>query len=121
MFIIKLVALYNLAFGLFHLFFWKLLKWNEQLKRVSSVNKAVVQTLNLCLTFMLLLAAYLFYTSASEIHTTEIGYKLLIGMAIFWLIRALLQIILFNLKERIHQLLLILFLFGVILHTVPLL
>lgn len=117
MFLIKIAALFNIAFGLFHLFFWKLLNWNEQLKRVSSVNKSVVQTLNLCLTFMFLLVAYIYFFYAYEIQTTEIGKTLLVGMTIFWFIRTLLQVYLFDLKERIHKILLFLFIAGIIIHA----
>lgn len=120
MVLIKIAALFNFVFGVFHLFFWKLLNWNEQLKRVSSINKAVVQTLNLCLTFMFLLVAYIYYFYAYDIQTTEIGKALLFGMAFFWLIRTLLQVYLFDLKKRIHQILLILFIAGIIIHASPL-
>ncbi|MFZ5945814.1 MAG: alpha/beta fold hydrolase [Bacillota bacterium] len=66
MLLIKLLALYNFAFGLFHLFFWRILKWNEQLQKVSPTNRAVVQTLNICLTFMFFLVVYFFYFFAME-------------------------------------------------------
>jgi hypothetical protein len=117
---IKLAAIFNLAFGVFHLFFWRLLDWKEQLRRVSEVNRAVIQTLNVCLTFMFLLVSYmcLFYTD--EVRTTSIGKTLLIGMATFWLIRAALQIYYFNLKQRVHQVLLILFIAGIVIHVLGL-
>jgi hypothetical protein len=117
---IKLAAIFNLAFGLFHLFFWRLLNWKEQLRRVSEVNRAVIQTLNVCLTFMFLLVSYmcLFYTD--EVQTTSIGKTMLFGMAIFWLIRAVLQIYCFNLKQRVHQVLLILFIAGIVIHVLGL-
>lgn len=50
--LIQVAAIFNLAFGIFHLFFWVLLDWPGQLKRLSHVNRAVTQTLNICLTFM---------------------------------------------------------------------
>lgn len=63
-------ALYNLAFAIFHLTFWKLLNWKDELQRVSANNRAVMQTLNLCLTFVFFLAAYLyfFHSDDNEIH-----------------------------------------------------
>ncbi len=111
--LIQVAAIFNLAFGIFHLFFWVLLDWPGQLKRLSHVNRAVTQTLNICLTFM-------FFLFAGEFHSSNIGNVLLIGMALFWCIRALLQIFLFNLSERIHQFLLLLFIIGSILYLLPL-
>jgi len=81
--LIKIAAIYNIIFGIFHLYFWKLLNWKEQLKRVSSNNKAVVQTLNICLTFIFFLNAYIFFFYTDEIQTTEIGRILLIGIGLF--------------------------------------
>lgn len=118
MFIIKLAALFNFVLGVFHLFFWKLLKWEEQLKRVSSVNKAVVQTLNICLTFILLLIAFIFFFHSDEVITTSIGKGLLLGMTLFWSVRVFAQLYYFNLKERIHQLLLFIFICGIVIHII---
>lgn len=115
---IIVVALFNFLFGVFHLFFWKLLKWDEQLKRVSSVNKAVVQTLNICLTFLFLLIAYIFFFYSDDVLTTSIGRILLLGMTLFWSVRIVAQLYFFNLKERIHQVLLIIFIFGVVFHII---
>lgn len=120
MLLIKIIAFYNFAFGLLHLFFWRLLKWNEQLKRVSPINSAIVQTLNICLTFVFFLVAYCFYFSPTEIKTTDLGSTLLIGMGLFWLIRAILQIYLYEMKQRIHKILFIIFVLGVFLHVSPL-
>jgi len=118
--LIKILALFNLSFGLFHLFFWKLLNWKKQLKELTAVNRAVVQTLNVCLTFMFFLVAYIFYFSATEIETTEIGSILLCGMGIFWFIRALMQLYLFEMGKKIHKILLVLFFLGAVIHIIPL-
>ncbi|GIQ70408.1 hypothetical protein DUZ99_19610 [Xylanibacillus composti] len=119
MLVIKMLALYNFAFGIFHLFFWKLLKWEEQLKKVSPVNRAVVQTLNLCLTFMFFLVGYCLYSYPAEIEQTDLGRALLLGIGLFWFIRSILQIYLFNMKERVHKILFVLFVFGAVIHISP--
>jgi hypothetical protein len=118
MLMIKVAALFNFAFAVFHLFFWQLLNWKEQLKRVSPVNSAVFQTLNLCLTFMFLLVACMYFFYTEEVLTTEVGRGLLLGMALFWFIRGLLQIYLFDLKKRVHQVLLIIFFMGIVIHLI---
>jgi hypothetical protein len=119
MWMIKILAIYNLGFGIFHLFFWRILRWDEQLKKVSPNNRAVVQTLNICLTFMFFLIAYCFFIYTIEIESTDLGRTLLIGIGLFWLIRAILQIYLFKMKARIHKFLFLLFVVGVLLHIAP--
>ncbi|MVO99718.1 hypothetical protein [Paenibacillus lutrae] len=113
---LMLCAIYNLLFGIFHLTFWKLLVWKVELKRVSPDNRAVMQTLNLCLTFVLFLMAYLYFFHADEMRTTSIGEAVTYGAMIFWMVRTILQIMLFNLKKRVHQILLVIFLTGVVVH-----
>jgi hypothetical protein len=52
------VGIYHLGFALFHLGFWKLLRWKEELARLGHVNRDVMQILNICL-------AYLFFAFAA--------------------------------------------------------
>lgn len=119
MLLIKLAAYFNFAFGVFHLFFWRLLHWKEQLKLVSAVNRAVIQTLTICLTFMFFLVAYLCLFNTADILSTKIGQTLYVGMAFFWFLRTIAQIYFFNLKERVHQILLMLFIIGIAVHILP--
>lgn len=76
-----------------------------------------MQALNLSLTFFFLLGAYLLLMHSSEIVTTRIGATIRIGFLLFWIWRTIQQIVLFNLSKRVHQILLILFLLGVGLHS----
>lgn len=115
--LIKVIALYYVLFGVFHLFFWKLLEWKEQLMNLTPTNRAVVQTLNLCLTFMFFLVAYCFYFYASEIRSTGIGHALIVGMGLFWVVRAILQLLLFDTRQTIHKGLFIVFVIGIVLHV----
>ncbi|MHB8947246.1 MAG: hypothetical protein ACYC6I_12015 [Bacillota bacterium] len=106
-------GLYNLAFGFFHLTFWRLLKWREQLTRLSSTNRAVMQTLNLCLTLFFFLGAYLYLAYPAEVRTTGFGRAFAVGILIFWVARAAEQVIFFDLKHRVHQILLAVFIVGI--------
>jgi len=38
-------GIYNLAFGIYHLMFWKLFKWKEDLKNIHLVNRGIMQIL----------------------------------------------------------------------------
>jgi len=112
-----LCAVYNLMFFIFHLTFWKLLRWKVELNQVSSTNRAVMQTLNLCLTFIFLLASYLYFFHMDEMSTTSIGKAFSYGILLFWILRTALQFILFDLKKREHVILLVVFITGVLIHS----
>lgn len=114
-------GIYNLCFGLFHLAFWRLLHWRDQLPRLSETNQAVVQALNLCLTFFFFLVAYIYLQHGDELRTTGIGKTAAVGMLLFWLFRTGQQLTLFDLKKRVHQLLLGIFCLGIFMHGAVLL
>ena len=44
-------GIYNLLFVIFHLFFWRLFDWKNDLVSLTSINRAIMQVLNLCLMF----------------------------------------------------------------------
>ncbi|HEY3315382.1 MAG TPA: hypothetical protein VGL40_08950 [Bacillota bacterium] len=111
-------GLYNLGFGLFHLTFWRLLNWREQLKALSPTNRAVMQTLNLCLTLFFLLSAYLYLFYPTEIRGTGVGRAFALGMLVFWIARTLEQAFLFRLEQRVHRILLAVFVLGVFINGV---
>lgn len=110
-------GVYNLAFGLFHLTFWRLLHWREQLPKLSWTNWAVMQALNLCLTFFFFLAASLYLIYPKELQTSSLGAAVAVGILGFWILRTVLQLVLFDLKHRVHQILLVVFGVGILLHV----
>lgn len=110
-------ALYNLGFGLFHLIFWKLLRWRVELPRLSPVNAAVMQILNLRLTWLLFLLAYIYFAHPGALAGTPLGRALAWGAWLFWAGRAVEQALFMNLRRRVHQVLFLLFLAGAALHA----
>lgn len=50
-------GVYHVAFAIFHLIFWKLFRWKEDLASLSVINQAVMQILNLCLTVVFLITS----------------------------------------------------------------
>lgn len=87
--LIRIGGCANIGWLIFHLLFWRLFEWRSELRRVSFVNRNVVQILNLCLSF-----CFLFFAAVSLRHTEEllrpqphIGHTVLAGIAIFWVMR----------------------------------
>lgn len=82
-------GIYHLFFVFFQLTFWrgKLLNWREELPRMSSKNRFVIQMCNLAVIVCKFLFAYisLFYTH--ELLNPGLGKTLLWGIGLFWLAR----------------------------------
>jgi hypothetical protein len=66
-------GLFNAAFAVFHLSFWRLFRWKSELAKLTSMNRAVVQVLNLCLTFAFVLFAYVSFAHVPAMLTTDLG------------------------------------------------
>ncbi|ACB76312.1 hypothetical protein [Opitutus terrae] len=111
---------HSLAFGVFHLGFWRLFGWRTELANVSRVNRGIMQVLNLCLTFLFFAIGVLILVHRAEMTTTAIGRSLLAVMALFWIVRLVQQAIFFNLRHHASFVLSGLFLLGAALHALPL-
>jgi hypothetical protein len=110
----------NFLLAIFHLFFWKIFRWREELPRISPANRAVIQILNFCITFLLFLQAYLLFFYAPEMVRTKLGQVLLISFAAFWFFRALLQPVFFGAKKPVSIGFTVFFLFMGGLYTAAL-
>jgi len=115
--LVKIGGIYSLAFAVFHLFFWRLFNWKEELRRLSPLNRAIMQVLNLCLTFVFLIFGYISLAHAQELISTSLGQSLLVLIALFWLARALEQIIFFKLRHWGSWIFLLIFLGGTALYA----
>lgn len=111
-------SLYNLFFAIFHLFFWRLFKWKEDLKRISHINRQIMQIMNLCLIFVFLVMSYVSFFHANELLTTSLGNTLLFAIGLFWLLRAIEQVYFFGFRRLISIIFFVSFLLGSILYIV---
>jgi hypothetical protein len=110
-------GLFNLAFALFHLFFWPLFNWAQELPRLSVANRGIVPVLNICLTYVFALTAALLLLLPLQVAGTELGRLLLVAGSGFWLLRAILQPIFFPLRHPLSATLFGVFILGTILHA----
>ena len=111
---------YNLGFAIFHLLFWRLFRWKRDLSSLTFINRSVMQILNLCLTFVFLLMAYISFFNTSELIQTNLGKALLVGFSLFWFLRMIEQVIFFGIRNSISIILTLIFLFGCVIYLVPL-
>jgi hypothetical protein len=117
---IKIGGFYQIAFFIFHAMFWKLFKWNGELPKLSPINGAVMQVLNLCLMFCFLAFGYVSLFHTSELVTSSLGRILLLFMALFWLFRAVEQLVFFSARRPVSLGMFVLFLIGFCLYACPL-
>ena len=80
-----------MALALFHLCFWRIFRWRDELAKLHPVNRGVMQVLNIMLTFFFLSAAALQLGWADEMGRTSLGRALLVVLIAFWVLRAVLQ------------------------------
>jgi hypothetical protein len=117
---IMIGGVYNLGFAIFHLMFWRIFRWKKDLSRLTFINRSVMQILNLCLTFVFLLMAYISFFNTSELIQTNLGKALLVGFSLFWFLRMIEQIIFFGIRNLISIALTLVLLFGCVIYLIPL-
>ena len=114
-------GIFHFGFAVFHLFFWRLFNWKKDLTRLTFVNRAVMQILNLCLTFVFLVVGYISIFYSNELLTTNLGKVILVAISAFWFFRTIEQIIFFGVKEIRSNILTIIFIVGFIIYLTPVL
>ena len=118
--LLKLCGIYNLAFAVFHIYFWKIFKWKEDLKGNSIGNRAIIQILNIRLIYIFLLMAFVYIFYPDQLIETRIGFVLLCGFLGFWIVRTIEQFIFLRVKSKMVTILTIIFFIGIIVHLLPL-
>ena len=109
-------GIYNLAFAGFHLAFWRLFGWGREIARMSPVNAAILQVLNLCLTLVFVLAGAVCLFHSAELVGTDLGHFILFAMGAFWLFRLVLQPMYFGLGHPASRVMVVVFAVGTVLH-----
>ncbi|MDD5362423.1 MAG: hypothetical protein PHN88_09845 [Ignavibacteria bacterium] len=118
--LLKICGIYNLAFAVFHIMFWKIFNWKDDLAKLRAGNRAVMQILNIRLIYVFLLMAFVYLFYSSQLAETPLGFVLLIGFLGFWVGRTIEQFIFLRIKSTMVTVLSVVFLIGVMLHLLPL-
>jgi len=88
---------------------------------LTHVNRSIMQILNLRLTYVFLVMAFVLFVFQPELIVTKLGQALLIAFSIFWFMRAVEQVVFFGLKHKVSNALTVLFLVGGVIHLLPVL
>jgi hypothetical protein len=116
---IVLGGVFNLGFAVFHIFFWRLFRWGEELPRLSFLNRQIVQVLNLCLMAALLMMAWVSFVHPRELAGTPLGRTLLVAFGAFWIRRMIEQPVFFGWRSGASLAMTVAFLVGGLLYLVP--
>ncbi len=119
--LILLAGIYTSVLAVFHLTFWRIFRWKGQLAHLHPVNRGVMQVLNLCLTFLFFVVAYLCFFHAGELVGTALGRTLLAALTAFLIFRTVLQLLFFSARVPLSWVFVGIFLVGGSLFGAPLL
>ena len=109
-------GIFNISFGILHLFFWKMFDWKHDLPKLSYYNRATVQILNLRMIYVFLSVGAILIVFRQSIMDTPLGDVILMGVLLFWLGRLIEQFIFLKEKSVKSISLAVVILFGLVLH-----
>ena len=118
---LSIAGAYCIIFVAFHLSFWKIFRWKADLQRLTPVNRAIMQVLNLRLTYVFLTIGIALFLFQTDFVGSGLGKFLLFAMSIFWLMRAIEQIVFFSRTSIVSWVFVIIFLGGSVVFLIPLL
>ena len=109
----------NLVFSLLHLTLGKALNWSETLSCLTPDNRATIYTLNAHLAFTCLVFAYLSLFHRKDMLNTGIGRAVMAAIGLFYILRAVNQVVYNGLSAPGTPFGVILFLSVSLLYVVP--
>lgn len=75
--------------SLFHLSFWHLFNWQEELPKLSEENSGIMQLFTIGFVCLLLSFGVIFIVFRAEIAYTKLGKALLLTLSFFFLVRTI--------------------------------
>lgn len=105
-------GIYSFGFAVFHLMFWKLFRWKADLQRLTPVNRAIIQVLNLRLIYVFVIMGLAALLYPGTLLSTDLGMFVLGAISLFWLMRACEQIIFFGVRTAASMAMTGVFLIG---------
>lgn len=112
-------GVYTVALIVFHVFFWRIFKWPESLASLNHVNRATMKVINISLTFIFFIFAYISFAHADDLLNTGLGRAMLVLISMLWLFRAVLQLVFYGWRHKASVAFTIYFLLGAFLYSAP--
>ncbi|MCU7616816.1 hypothetical protein NZ698_06365 [Chryseobacterium sp. PBS4-4] len=77
--------------ALIHIIFPKYFEWEKEFRSLSLINRQIMKVHTIFIAFTVFLMGLLLLTSSSELMETNLGEKIILGLAIFWTFRLVIQ------------------------------
>ena len=117
--LLVLCAAHSFAFAVFHLAFWKLFDWRNELPQMSVANRAILQIANLRLIYLFLGFGALCLMFPQELVESALGRAFMLGVSGFWLGRLIEQFVFVPYNRAFVHALSLLFALGAVLFAWP--
>lgn len=120
--LLSICGLYSLGMAVFHLYFWRIFRWKNQLYLLHPANRAIVQILNVRLIYIFFCMAALCFFYRNALLETSLGHAILAGCSLFWVGRTIEQFVyLRRIYHWVVHVLTAIFILGAVLFALPLL
>ena len=88
---IQIIGVAFIFLGAVHVIFPKYFKWKTELKKLSLINKELMEVHTFFVALIVVLIGVLCVSSAEELITTNLGQKICLGLSFFWGCRLVIQ------------------------------
>ena len=89
---IKIAGIFMIFLSLMHIGFPRYFKWEIELKKVSLINKQLMEVHTFFVAFTVFLMGILCMISSNDLINSMLGRRISIGLGIFWGLRLFIQI-----------------------------
>lgn len=104
--------------GLFHLTFWDLFDWGNELPKLSKGNSSLVQMMAICTVCYLTSMGLILLVCRRDITESRVGELLLLSLSVFFIVRLILE---FTFRDGNSVKFITIFLLCIAVYTIPLL
>ena len=86
-----IIGIIFIVLALIHIIFPKYFEWEKEFKSLSLINRQIMKVHTIFIAFTVFLMGLLLITSSHELIETNLGKKIILGLAIFWTFRLIIQ------------------------------
>ncbi|MDF2552417.1 MAG: hypothetical protein K0R77_1692 [Chryseobacterium sp.] len=85
------IGIIFIVLALIHIIFPKYFEWEKEFRSLSLINRQIMKVHTIFIALTVFLMGLLCLTSANELIETNLGKKIIFGLAIFWTARLIIQ------------------------------
>ncbi len=93
---LKIIGILLILLAFIHVFFPKYFHWKKDLKPLSLINRQMMTTHTFFIALVVFLMGLLCLTSSAELLDTNLGKRISLGLALFWVTRLFFQLFVYS-------------------------